>query len=98
MNTSPTTRLINPNPPSFRQRVSAHLKTALKTNTEVTLRLSWGSLTGIPTYLDEVCVELVYLYISELEDGDEADEEICWRTVWLIQLEDICALSYSSEG
>jgi hypothetical protein len=90
-------RLINPSPLSFADRVYRHLLDAMKTNQEVILKLSWGSLNGIPTYLDEICVELVYLYVSDLEE--EADEEdICWRTVWLVKLEDICALSYSSES
>lgn len=89
--------LINPSPPSFSERVYRHLQDAFKTNQEVILKMGWGSLTGIPTYLDEICVELVYLYISDLEEEDE-DEDICWRTVWLVKLEDICALSYSSES
>ena len=85
------------NLPSFSQRVYQHLQDALATNQEVILKMAWGSLTGVPIYLDEICVELVYLYVSDPEDEDE-NEEFCWRTVWLVQLQDICALSYSSEG
>ena len=81
----------------FSQRVYKHLQEALSNSQEVILRMAWGSLTGVPIYLDESCVELVYLYVTDPEDEDN-DEDICWRTVWLLQLEDICALSYSSEG
>ena len=90
-------QLISNRPPSFPQRVYQHLQDALSASQEVILRMDWGSLTGVPIYVDETCVELMYLYVTDPEDEDE-DEEFCWRTVWLLQLEDICALSYSSEG
>ena len=90
-------QFLSENPPSFSQRVHQHLQDALAASQEVILRMEWGSLTGVPIYLDETCVELVYLFVSDPEDEAD-DEEFCWRTVWLVQHQDIRALSYSSEG
>ncbi|MEO1401404.1 MAG: hypothetical protein AAFV72_09205 [Cyanobacteria bacterium J06635_1] len=82
---------------SFLDRLFQRLEDALQEGTEVKFRLTWGNLTGIPIYLDPTCVEIVSVNVY-VEDDDEPSEEISWRTVWLIRLEEINAIAYLSES
>lgn len=82
---------------SFLDRLYQRLDDALQAGTEVNLRLTWGSLRGIPIYLDPTCVEIVFVHVY-MDDDDEADEEVSWRTVWLVRLEEINAIAYLTES
>ena len=83
---------------SFCDRLYQRLEEALQAGTEVSLRLTWGGFTGIPIYLDSDCVEIVYVHVSDLYEDDNPSEDISWRTVWLVHLEEISAISYLSES
>ncbi|NET39138.1 MAG: hypothetical protein F6K19_45405 [Cyanothece sp. SIO1E1] len=82
---------------SFFNRLYQRLEDALQDSTEVLLRLPWGGLTGVPIYLDPTCVEIVYVHV-DVDGEDEPSDEISWRTVWLVRLKEIIAISYLSEG
>ena len=82
---------------SFLDRLYQRLDDVLQAGTEVNLRLTWGSLRGIPIYLDPTCVEIVFVHVY-MDDDDEADEEVSWRTVWLVRLEEINAIAYLTES
>ena len=82
---------------SFLERLYQRLDDALQSGTEVNLKLTWGSLRGIPIYLDPTCVEIVFVHVY-MDDDDEADEEVSWRTVWLVRLEEINAIAYLTES
>lgn len=82
---------------SFLDRLYQRLEDALKDGTEVKLRLTWGMLIGVPIYLDPTCVEVVYVYV-DVDDDDEPEEDVSWRTVWLVRLEEINAIAYLTES
>ncbi len=82
---------------SFLDRLFQRLEEALQEGTEVKFRLAWGNITGIPIYLDPTCVEIVSVNVY-MEDDDAPSEEISWRTVWLIRLEEVNAIAYLSES
>lgn len=83
--------------PSFLDRLYQRFEEALQEGTEIKLRLTWGNLTGIPIYLDSTCVEIVSVNVY-MDEDDEVSEEISWRTVWLVRLEEINAIAYLSES
>lgn len=84
-------------PFSFSDRLYQRLNDALQAGTEVNLRLTWGNLRGIPIYLDPTCVEIVFVHVC-VDDDDGADEEVSWRTVWLVRLAEVTAIAYLTES
>ncbi|MBE9069386.1 hypothetical protein IQ260_22330 [Leptolyngbya cf. ectocarpi LEGE 11479] len=83
---------------SYSGRLHQRLDEAMQEGTEVQVRLPWGGLSGVPVYLDDTCVEIVYVHVYEPEDDDELDDEVSRRTVWLVRLEEISAVSFVSES
>ena len=83
--------------PSFSKRLYFRLEEALRHGTEVLFRFPWGTVSGVPIYLDPSCVEIRYLCVSEDEHDTPADE-ISWKSIWLIRLEEISAISYRRES
>jgi hypothetical protein len=72
------------------------LEEAWQQGRELRVKVSHGSFfSGIPVHLDSEFVELLSLHVSEEEDNLE--EEAFYRTVWLIKLAEIVALSYPTE-
>ena len=83
---------------SYSGRLHQRLYAAMQDGTEVQVRLPWGGLSGVPVYLDDTCVEIVYVHVYEPEDDDEPDDEVSRRTVWLVRVEEISAVSFVSES
>lgn len=83
--------------PSFSKRLYFRLEEALRHETEVLFRFPWGSVAGVPIYLDPSCVEIRYLCVSE-DEHDAPTDEISWKSIWLIRLEEISAISYRRES
>ncbi len=83
---------------SYAGRLHQRLDEAMHEGTEVQVRLPWGGLSGVPVYLDETCVEIVYVHVYEPDEDDEPDDEVSRRTVWLVRLEEISAVSFVSES
>lgn len=83
---------------SYAGRLHQRLDEAMQEGTEVQVRLPWGGLSGVPVYLDETCVEIVYVHVYGPDEDDEPDDEVSRRTVWLVRLEDISAVSFMSES
>lgn len=83
---------------SYSGRLHQRLDEAMQEGTEVQVRLPWGGLSGVPVYLDDTCVEIVYVHVYEPDEDDEPDDEVSRRTVWLVRLEEISAVSFVSES
>ena len=83
---------------SYSGRLHQRLDEAMQDGTEVQVRLPWGGLSGVPVYLDDTCVEIVYVHVHEPDEDDELDDEVSRRTVWLVRLEEISAVSFVSES
>lgn len=83
---------------SYSGRLHQRLDEAMQEGTEVQVRLPWGGLSGVPVYLDDTCVEIVYVHVYEPDEDDEDDDEVSRRTVWLVRLEEISAVSFVSES
>ncbi|NEP16170.1 MAG: hypothetical protein F6J97_04615 [Leptolyngbya sp. SIO4C1] len=78
-------------------RLYRRLEEALHTGTEVWFRMPGTRLVGIPIHLDTDYVEVVDVDISEGFEDDELPEEPYQRTVWLIRLAEISAISYATD-
>jgi hypothetical protein len=72
-------------------RIHQRLEEALQQGLEVRIKVADSGFIGVPIYLDDEFVELVYLYVKE--DEDDQDEEPYARTVWLIRLAEIKAVA-----
>ncbi|MGD1853958.1 MAG: hypothetical protein ACFB2W_06860 [Leptolyngbyaceae cyanobacterium] len=83
---------------TYSGRLHQRLDEAMQEGTEVQVRLPWGGLSGVPVYLDDTCVEIVYVHVYEPDEDDEPDDEVSRRTVWLVRLEEISAVSFVSES
>ncbi len=83
--------------PSFSKRLYFRLEEAVRHETEVLFRFPWGTVSGVPIYLDPSCVEIRYLCVSE-DEYDSPSDEISWKSIWLIRLEEISAISYRRES
>ncbi|NEQ52477.1 MAG: hypothetical protein F6K11_20425 [Leptolyngbya sp. SIO3F4] len=83
---------------AYSGRLHQRLDEAMQEGTEVQVRLPWGGLSGVPVYLDDTCVEIVYVHVYEPDEDDEPDDEVSRRTVWLVRLEEISAVSFVSES
>ena len=79
-------------------RLHQRLDEAMQEGTEVQVRLPWGGVSGVPVYLDDTCVEIVYVHVYEPDDDDDPDDEVSRRTVWLVRLKEISAVSFVSES
>ncbi|MEO1182150.1 MAG: hypothetical protein AAFX51_15165, partial [Cyanobacteria bacterium J06636_28] len=73
---------------AYSGRLHQRLDEAMQEGTEVQVRLPWGGLSGVPVYLDDTCVEIVYVHVYEPDEDDEPDDEVSRRTVWLVRLEE----------
>ena len=84
-------------------RVSKHtrlykrLEEALHTGSEVWFRMPGTRLVGIPIYLDGDYVEVVDVDVAEGYEDDELPDDPYQRTVWLIRLAEISAISYATD-
>jgi hypothetical protein len=83
--------------PSFAKRLYFRLEEAMRLETEVLFRFPWGSVSGVPIYLDPSCVEIRFLCVSE-DEHDGPGDEISWKSIWLIRLEEVSAISYRRES
>ena len=54
-------------------------------------------LVGIPIYLDGDYVEVVDVDVAEGYEDDELPDDPYQRTVWLIRLAEISAISYATD-
>jgi hypothetical protein len=79
-------------------RFYQRLEEAMHSGREVSFRLPWGGLIGVPIYLDETCVEIVYVHVADRDPSHDLAEELSRRTVWLIRLAEISALAFDSES
>jgi hypothetical protein len=89
-----------PQPP--KSLLYRRLEEALQQGTEIWVRASGSGFSGIPIHLDPEFIELVNVFVPELEDEadeeDELEETPYQRTVWLIRISDINAIAYSTES
>ena len=76
--------------------VSRRLEEALQQGIEVYLQIKDARFSGVPVYLDEEFVEILYLHVPDHESEEETEAPY-GRTVWLIKLSEIVAIAYSTE-
>lgn len=80
-----------------RTRLYKRLEEALHTGSEVWFRMPGTRLVGIPIYLDNDYVEVVDVDVAEGYEDDELPDDPYQRTVWLIRLAEISAISYATD-
>ncbi|MEM7066230.1 MAG: hypothetical protein AAF572_24075 [Cyanobacteria bacterium P01_B01_bin.77] len=80
-----------------RTRLYKRLEEALHTGSEVWFRMPGTRLVGIPIYLDSDYVEVVDVDVAEGYEDDELPDDPYQRTVWLIRLAEISAISYATD-
>ncbi len=78
-------------------RLYQRLEEALHTGSEVWFRMPGTRLVGIPIYLDSDYVEVVDVDVAEGYEDDELPDDPYQRTVWLIRLAEISAISYATD-
>jgi hypothetical protein len=78
-------------------RLYKRLEEALHTGSEVWFRMPGTRLVGIPIYLDGDYVEVVDVDVAEGYEDDELPDDPYQRTVWLIRLAEISAISYATD-
>ena len=78
-------------------RLYKRLEEALHTGNEVWFRMPGTRLVGIPIYLDGDYVEVVDVDVAEGYEDDELPDDPYQRTVWLIRLSEISAISYATD-
>ncbi|MEM9803684.1 MAG: hypothetical protein AAF959_00265 [Cyanobacteria bacterium P01_D01_bin.56] len=78
-------------------RLYKRLEEALHTGSEVWFRMPGTRLVGIPIYLDSDYVEVVDVDVAEGYEDDELPDDPYQRTVWLIRLAEISAISYATD-
>lgn len=83
--------------PSTQSRLYHRLDEALHSGSEVWFRMPGTRLVGIPIYLDAEYVEVVDVDVAEGFEDEELPEDPYQRTVWLIRLEEISAISYATD-
>ncbi|MEL6470779.1 MAG: hypothetical protein AAFQ74_13705 [Cyanobacteria bacterium J06623_4] len=84
-------------PSSTSSRLYHRLEEALHAGSEVWFRMPGTRLVGIPIFLDAEYVEVVDVDVAEGFEDDELPEDPYQRTVWLIRLEEISAISYATD-
>ena len=82
---------------STSSRLYHRLEEALHAGSEVWFRMPGTRLVGIPIFLDAEYVEVVDVDVAEGFEDDELPDEPYQRTVWLIRLEEISAISYATD-
>ncbi|MEO0521214.1 MAG: hypothetical protein AAF171_28445, partial [Cyanobacteria bacterium P01_A01_bin.116] len=82
---------------STSSRLYNRLEEALHAGSEVWFRMPGTRLVGIPIFLDSEYVEVVDVDVAEGFEDDELPDEPYQRTVWLIRLEEISAISYATD-
>lgn len=82
---------------SSQTRLYKRLEEALHTGSEVWFRMPGTRLVGIPIYLDSEYVEVVDVDVAEGFDDDDLPDEPYQRTVWLVRLGEISAISYATD-
>ena len=83
--------------PSTQSRLYHRLEEALHSGSEVWFRMPGTRLVGIPIFLDSEYVEVVDVDVAEGFEDEELPEDPYQRTVWLIRLEEISAISYATD-
>ena len=83
--------------PSTQSRLYHRLEEALHAGSEVWFRMPGTRLVGIPIYLDTEYVEVVDVDVAEGFEDEELPDDPYQRTVWLIRLEEISAISYATD-
>ncbi|MEL7504567.1 MAG: hypothetical protein AAFN18_19120 [Cyanobacteria bacterium J06554_6] len=78
-------------------RLYGRLEEALNTGSEVWFRMPGTRLVGIPIYLDAEYVEVVDVDVAEGFEDDDLPDEPYHRTVWLVRLSEISAISYATD-
>lgn len=78
-------------------RLYQRLEEALHTGSEVWFRMPGTRLVGIPIHLDAEYVEVVDVDIAEGFEDEDLPEDPYQRTVWLIRLSEISAISYATD-
>jgi hypothetical protein len=78
-------------------RLYHRLEEALHSGSEVWFRMPGTRLVGIPIFLDAEYVEVVDVDVAEGFEDDELPDDPYQRTVWLIRLEEISAISYATD-
>lgn len=78
-------------------RLYHRLEEALNSGSEVWFRMPGTRLVGIPIFLDADYVEVVDVDVAEGFEDEDLPEEPYQRTVWLIRLEEISAISYATD-
>ncbi|MEO0456674.1 MAG: hypothetical protein AAF152_08830 [Cyanobacteria bacterium P01_A01_bin.114] len=78
-------------------RLYQRLEEALHTGTEVWFRMPGTRLVGIPIHLDAEYVEVVDVDVAEGFEDEDITDEPYQRTVWLIRLAEISAISYATD-
>ena len=83
--------------PSTESRLYHRLEEALHSGSEVWFRMPGTRLVGIPIFLDADYVEVVDVDVAEGFEDEELPDDPYQRTVWLIRLEEISAISYATD-
>ncbi|MGB3789091.1 MAG: hypothetical protein WA949_13855 [Phormidesmis sp.] len=78
-------------------RLYHRLEEALHAGSEVWFRMPGTRLVGIPIFLDAEYVEVVDVDVSEGFEDEDLPDDPYQRTVWLIRLEEISAISYATD-
>ncbi|MBE9079927.1 hypothetical protein IQ241_21990 [Romeria aff. gracilis LEGE 07310] len=78
-------------------RLYQRLEEALHSGSEVWFRMPGTRLVGIPIFLDAEYVEVVDVDVSEGFEDDDLPDDPYQRTVWLIRLGEITAISYATD-
>lgn len=78
-------------------RLYHRLEEALNSGSEVWFRMPGTRLVGIPIYLDADYVEVVDVDVAEGFEDEDLPDEPYQRTVWLVRLEEISAISYATD-
>ena len=94
---STSTRSAAASSPTSSSRLYHRLEEALHAGSEVWFRMPGTRLVGIPIYLDAEYVEVVDVDVAEGFEDEELPDEPYQRTVWLIRLEEISAISYATD-
>ncbi len=78
-------------------RLYHRLEEALHSGSEVWFRMPGTRIVGIPIFLDAEYVEVVDVDVAEGFEDEELPDDPYQRTVWLIRLEEISAISYATD-
>ena len=94
---STNTRSASTSASTSSSRLYHRLEEALHAGSEVWFRMPGTRLVGIPIFLDAEYVEVVDVDVSEGFEDEDLPDDPYQRTVWLIRLEEISAISYATD-